>query len=138
MKLKTRLTRIAALVVAEAERNPEFAGKLEELLGNPSESPTNSAKRRQEPAAVNRGPGGHRGRRAPAVLDPVALARESEAVLRERLSELDHEHLLDVVAEYGMDSGKLVMKWKDDARIIDRIIELALARATKGDAFRAD
>jgi hypothetical protein len=37
-----------------------------------------------------------------------------------------------------MDPGKLVMKWKDASRIIDRIIELSLARSTKGDAFRED
>ncbi len=37
-----------------------------------------------------------------------------------------------------MDPGKLVMKWKDNVRVIDRIVELSLTRSTKGDAFRAD
>jgi hypothetical protein len=30
------------------------------------------------------------------------------------------------------------MKWKDNVRVIDRIVELSLTRSTKGDAFRAD
>lgn len=136
MKLKTRLTRLAAIIAAEADRNPEFAAKLGELLGDSPRSPGTSQKKRKVAVASGEGVSGHRGRRAPAMVDPVALARESEALLREKLSELDHERLLDVVAEYGFDPGKLVMKWKDDARIADRIVELALARATKGDAFR--
>jgi hypothetical protein len=59
-------------------------------------------------------------------------------VLRLDLSALNIEQLKDVVAQHGMDPGKLVMKWKDPARIIDRIVELAMARSTKGDAFRAE
>lgn len=112
MKLKTKLTRIAALIAAEAERNPEFGAKLEELLGGGSKIPASSssaAKKRKPPAAGERSTL-HRGRRSPAALDPVALARDSEATLRAKLAELDHERLLDVVAEFGMDPGKLVMK----------------------------
>ena len=78
------------------------------------------------------------GRRAPALVDPLALARQGEEVLRTELSALGIEQLKDVVAQHGMDPGKLVMKWKDSARIIDRIVELSLARPSKGDAFRAD
>ncbi len=77
------------------------------------------------------------GRRAPAVLDPVELASRGESALREGLRVLTLEQLRDIVAEYGMDSGKLVMKWKDIDRVTDRIVELALARAIKGDAFRS-
>ncbi|WP_162527293.1 hypothetical protein [Sphingomonas solaris] len=51
---------------------------------------------------------------------------------------LGHEQLLDIVAEFGMDPGKLVMKWKDRDRVADRIVETAIARATKGDAFRSE
>jgi hypothetical protein len=73
-----------------------------------------------------------------AVLDPLALARKARMCCENgcRCSKL--EQLKDVVAEYGMDAGKLVMKWRDTMRIIDRIVELSLARSTKGDAFRAD
>ncbi|WP_299310133.1 hypothetical protein [uncultured Croceicoccus sp.] len=140
MKLKTRLTRLAILIASEADRNPEFAAQIEELLGDMKKVPTKNAVRKAKDKKTSAGSGvtSHRGRRTPAVLDPVALARESEASLRAGLAELDHDRLLDVVAEYGMDPGKLVMKWKDDERIVERIVELAIARATKGDAFRAD
>jgi hypothetical protein len=43
--------------------------------------------------------------------------------------------LRDVVADYGMDPGKLVMKWRDADRIVDRIVEVARGRAQKGSAF---
>jgi hypothetical protein len=45
------------------------------------------------------------------------------------------EQLKDIVADYGMGPGKLVMKWKTPDRIIGRIVELSLARAVKGDVF---
>ena len=72
------------------------------------------------------------------MLDPIDLARQGEASLREQLAELDLERLLDIVAQYGMDPAKLVMKWKDKERVIERIVETSIARATKGDAFRQD
>jgi hypothetical protein len=50
------------------------------------------------------------------------------------MSAISLEQLRDIVAQYGMDPGKLVMKWKDSKRVMDRIVELALVRATKGDA----
>lgn len=78
------------------------------------------------------------GRRAPASLDPVEVVRSGEGSLRESLSPLDLSQLLDIVAEYGMDPGKLVMKWKDRDRVINRIVEASRARAKKGDAFRSE
>jgi hypothetical protein len=66
------------------------------------------------------------------------LARQGEEVLRAQLKTLDIEKLRDIVAQYGMDPGKLVMKWKDPARVVERIVEVALSRATHGEAFRGD
>jgi hypothetical protein len=74
-------------------------------------------------------------RRAPAVLDPVQLARQGEPALRTGLSKLKLEQLKDIVADYGMDSGKLVLKWKTPERIIDRIVEVSLSRIRKGEGF---
>ena len=48
------------------------------------------------------------------------------------------DQLRDIVAQYGMDPSKLVMKWKDPERVMDQIVELALTRSIKGDAFRND
>jgi hypothetical protein len=129
MALRIKLSRLLAAVIDEAARNPEFAARLEEALDGAS-----LGKRSERPdrkAAGRRG-----GRRAAAVLDPVALAQNGEDELRSALGPLDHDQLLDVVAEHGMDPGKLVMKWKDRDRIVDRIVEIAVARSTKGDAFR--
>lgn len=75
-------------------------------------------------------------RRPRAILDPVRLARQGEPILRAELSRLDLEQLRDVVAEYGMDTGKLVLKWRTPNRIIDRIVEVSMNCARKGSAFR--
>jgi len=126
MSIRRALKTIAEAVADEAERNPDFAARLERAM-------TEGARDLElEPSEGKR----RGGRRNPAVIDPVALARDGEIALRRELSSLTLEQLLDVVAQYGMDPGKLVMKWKDLDRIIDRIAELAMARSTKGDAFR--
>jgi hypothetical protein len=39
--------------------------------------------------------------------------------------------LRDVVADYGMDTGKLVLKWRDPERIVERIVEVARAAALR-------
>lgn len=122
-KLKVSLEALVGEVIAEAARNPRFAQRLSASLGI-SESYV---------APVPRA--GFGGRRAPAVVDPIELARSGEQALRDQLKELNLEQLKDVVADFGMDQGKLVMKWKTRERIIDRIIEFAMARAVKGDVF---
>jgi hypothetical protein len=129
MGLKDNLTTFVKVVLDEAERNLEFRQRLERALASASNQLT--------PGQVVDKPR-KGGRRTPALLDPVEVVRESEAKLRERLSGLDLERLRDVVAQYGMDPGKLVMKWKDRDRVIDRIIEVSMGRSTKGDAFRAE
>ena len=68
----------------------------------------------------------------------VEIVRQGEDILRTKISVLNLDQLRDIVAQYGMDPGKLVMKWKDPKRIMDRIVEIALTRSTKGDAFRSD
>ena len=130
MKLKTRLTRLASAIAEQASRDPEFARQIEEIMGG---SPTT------RPKASTKSPGARKGgRRAPALVDPVAIAESGPAALRDALEPLDLAQLLDIVAEYGMDPGKLVMKWKDRDKVIERIVEVSISRATKGDAFRSD
>jgi len=127
--LKTRLSRLAAVVAEQANRNPEFARKIEAIIGS-DDKPLQRGNTEQ--SAVRR-----KGRRALPVLDPIEIAQSGADALREALGPLDVDQLLDIVAEYGMDPGKLVMKWKERERIRDRIIEVSLARTTKGDAFRS-
>lgn len=130
MNLRKTLSALAQVIADEAERNADFRSRIDRalMLDRPvtrNTSSTGDTKRKG-------------GRRTPALLDPIDLARHGESSLRARLADLTLEQLRDVVAEYGMDPGKLVMKWKDQNRVIDRIVELSLGRATKGDAFRSD
>src|SRR5260221_107278 len=95
MKLKRALPQLIRIVVDEAERNSEFARKIEEALG--LEAHASDIKSPRPPH-----------RRAPAILDPIDLARQGEHTLRARLAQLSLEQLKDIVADYGMDPGKLV------------------------------
>jgi hypothetical protein len=131
MTLKKRLSALVSAIIEETEKNESFRANVERVLGiNDSlgvpQPRAGGAKRRKG------------GRRTPAVLDPVELARQGESELRAKISMLTLDQLRDIVAQYGMDPGKLVMKWKDINRVMDRIVELAVTRATKGDAFRND
>lgn len=122
MTLKQTLRALGAVVLEEAERNPDFARRLEQALGQQASSPSPKKSRS----------------RATALVDPVALLDErGEQELRTRLQGLSLEQLLDVVAEFGMDPARLVMKWKSAERVVDHIIESATRRSSKGDAFRA-
>jgi hypothetical protein len=128
MKLRTKLLDLAKAVADAADRDPELADRLSEIFGAAPATP-----KKPEPALRRA-----KNRRPAAVLDPVTVAGDGEHALRGQLSTLSLDQLRDVVAEYGMDQGKLVMKWKDPARIIDRIVEIAVNRAQKGHAFRSD
>ena len=122
MKLKKTLQDLMKVVIEEANRNPEFAKKLETALGL-----------EPKPEKEEKSRSAHR--RAAAILDPISLAREGEGALRTKLEPLTLDQLRDIVAEYGMDPGKLGMKWKTPDRVIDRIFEYSVARAKKGEAF---
>jgi hypothetical protein len=130
MNLKKTLSALVSVITEEAEKSDAFRTKVEHALNI-------NASAGVLPAGTGIGKR-KGGRRTPAVLDPVELARQGEIALRAQISTLTLDQLRDIVAQYGMDPGKLVMKWKDPNRIMDRIVELALDRATKGDAFRSD
>lgn len=74
-------------------------------------------------------------RRTPGVFDPMAVYRETPDSLPGRLRQLTTEQLKDIVAEHGMDRSKLAMKWKDQSRLIDLILNTVKTRSEKGDAF---
>jgi hypothetical protein len=128
MKLRTRILDFAKAVADAADRDPELANRLSDIFGATPVAPKKAA------TVAGRA----KNRRAAAALDPIAVVGNGENVLRSQLSDLSLDQLRDVVAEYGMDQGKLVMKWKDPARVIERIVEIALARSQKGHAFRAE
>ena len=124
MKLKALLQGLTKAIADEAEQNPEFARRIEVALGIDAPSTPSDRKPKR---------GGNR--RAPPLFDPIEAAHQGEQVLRQRLNGLDIEQLKDIIADYGMDTGKLVMKWKSPERIVDRIVEFSLSRSTKGDVF---
>lgn len=135
MNLRNTLNRLMRVVIEEAERNPDFEAALNDALGsttNKLKQPKKEALGQGEDGEAKRG----KNRRAPAVLDPVQLVRDGKSTLRGELEKLSLEQLRDIVAEYGMDPGRLVIKWNTPERVIDRIIEMSIARAHKGSAFR--
>jgi len=124
MTIRSKLVNLAKAIDAQAKKDPEFAQVLDDILGSPSSNKANISAPRP------------RNRRTPSVFNPIELARGSDMELRKKLSELSIEQLKDMVAEHGMDPGKLVMKWKNTEKIVDRIVDISLSRAQKGDAFR--
>jgi hypothetical protein len=135
MNLRRTLSAFARVIADEVERNPDFASRVAEALWN-GEALHRTRKVGGEPTPR---PEAKRGahRRALPTIDPISLARQGEGMLRQELGKLTLEQLHDVVAGYGMDTGKLVMKWKSPERVVDRIVEVSLSRAQKGNAFRS-
>lgn len=122
-----RLRELCEQLVERAEADPGAAGDLAEgvlRLLDGTTRPTRKPPRRT-------------GRRDAPVLDPLEIYREEPDALRERLGELDLEQLRDVVAYYGMDPRRLVMKWKTPERVAAHIMDTVEARSRKGDVFRA-
>ena len=135
MSVGTVLRKLVKVVSDEANRNPEFAERLRVVL-----EPARTPRHCNTPSARNAaGARTRRGanRRPAAILDPVALAAIGEQDLRAELSLLSLEQLKDIIAEYGMDQDRLAMKWKTPSRVINRIVEMSISRAHKGEAFRS-
>ena len=129
MRIRRKLLELARVVAEEAEHDSGFAQKLGEVLGLERSQRDKKGTKSDRP----------RNRRAAAAFDPVAVLRDrDDHELRARLSGLNLEQLRDIVAQYGMDPGKLVMKWKTLGRVVNRIVEISTNRAQKGDAFRLD
>ena len=117
----TKLRKLFAAVVAEAQANEAFAERLEAVLGDDA------------PPSVRRS-----GRREPGVLNPYQVLEEAGSNgLRAALGKLDVERLKDIVADQGMDPAKLAMKWKNADRLVAHVEAFVTARDRKGDAFRA-
>lgn len=120
--LATALDRMFGAVADEACANEAFADRLAGALAE---------------ASLHPGPRPRGSRRDRGPWDPFEVyAQHGEARLRERLSSLELEQLRDIVAEHGMDTDRLAMKWRDPGRVVDRIIDRVVDRAAKGDAFR--
>jgi hypothetical protein len=124
MKTEDRLRKVFSLLLAAVKKDDKLAAEIDALLGF-GRGPSGASVR-----------SGSRHRRNPAPFDPFVIYEQGESDLRIRLSELDLEGLKDIVAEHGMDPGKLVLKWKTKERILEHIVSTVQARSKKGDAFR--
>lgn len=128
MKMKekeilARWRKIGTVIAKEIEENADFAAKMNAALGV---EPT---------AAPSTAPPKKKNRRDPAKLDPFALLEQGEEVLAGQLAELSVEELKDIVSEYGMDSSRLALKWKDRIRLETLIIDTTKRKASRGNAF---
>lgn len=124
---KRKIKEFFSVIIDEAEKNDEFAKSLYKIFQNSEEriKPVTSKESKRSPK-----------RRDKAILDPIKLAEDNE-LTKDILAELTEKELKDIIADYGMDSAKLAMKWKDKERLIQLILESAFRRASKGDAFRS-
>ena len=122
-----RLERVFRVILEEANSNKAFAGELVEAL---RQTPPGAPPRDQTR------PPPRRNRRPPSAINPIEIVAQGEATLRTALAPLDLEQLKDIVAEHGMDTRKLAMKWKDRARVEDLIVTFAKDRVAKGSVFR--
>ena len=130
-----RLSVLFDVLLEEVERNPDLAERIERAFNVETveqEATAEVAEKRGAPKRATRA----KNRRTPAVLDPVALVQEGVDELVKSLRALELEQLRDIVAEYGMDPQRLVMKWKTKDKVIEHIVAMAQQRARKGEAFR--
>ncbi|MFF4122691.1 hypothetical protein ACFYYP_04120 [Microbispora rosea] len=126
-QLAGQLARLVSVIAAEAGRSTRISKALRTAL--------DVGAGQEESSVASRARRPHR--RTPGVLDPFTVYADSgEQGLRDELAKLDLEQLRDIVAEHQMDHDRLAMKWKDTARVIDRITERVAVRAAKGSAFR--
>jgi len=122
--LARALDRLVAAVANEASTNPQLADALSAALTDTRPRTTD-----------DKPPRGARRKRGP--WDPFAIyAEHGETGLRERLSRLGLEELRDMIAEHGMDTDRLAMKWRNPERVVGRIVDRVVDRAAKGDGFR--
>jgi hypothetical protein len=69
-------------------------------------------------------------------LDPFAVLRQSgEQGLREALTALDLASLKAIVRAYRLDPARISARWTAPERIIELIVEQAMARLNHGRAF---
>lgn len=136
------LSGLTAAVAEEALQNVAFRARLNTALDS-NGSRTESVTPRTAP--VVRASGGasakvkpKRGRRAPGPWDPYDVYTEvGEDGLKSRLNQLELEELRDIIAEHGMNTDGLAMRWTKAERVVGRIVERVVDRAAKGDAFRS-
>jgi hypothetical protein len=108
---------------SQIEADPALAARL---MAGPTVAPAETAQAAARPAREVVAP----------PLDPFAILRQSnEQGLREALAALDLASLKAIVRAYRLDPARLSARWTAPERIIELIVEQALARLNHGRAF---
>ena len=115
-QLAGTLTRLFTVVAIEAGRSSRFANALSRAVREPDSAASEAPGKAKRPS----------NRREPGPFDPFAVyAQGQEPRLRASLEVLSLEELRDIVAEHGMVTDRLAMKWKDPQRVVERIVEVS-------------
>ncbi|SOC11265.1 hypothetical protein SAMN05880501_106114 [Ureibacillus xyleni] len=119
MNIEGKIKNLFQVIIDETKNNNDFAEKISCVF---TES---------KPVQV------HKNKRKPALFHPIIILDEKgEEALLHSLNKLDIDQLKDIVAEYGMDPAKKVMRWKKKEKFVAHIIEVSHNRLKKGNAFR--
>lgn len=129
-----RLERLFAEILSEARTRPQFEARLAKVFASMDALSSVVAQRPQDVEEVPSSPRRHR--RAAAVIDVLSIFENGEDQLRAQLGKLTLNQLRDIVAEHGMDSNKLALKWRSRTRVEDLIVTTVRERMAKGSVFR--
>lgn len=116
--------KLSKCIAEEITSNEAFAKKISDIIEDATPKSSASA---QAPKKSNR--------RAKAKVNPFLEYDAGEAALLAALEPLNIEELKDVVAENGMDSARLAMKWKNREKLVALIVDMTKRRSSRGDAF---
>jgi hypothetical protein len=117
--IRRRLKLLADLLADEAERNPEFASALVEILGGTL--PPKKSIRAEKIQAP----------------DPFeALRLKGNEEFQKWLNDLSIKELKAIVRQQRFDPSRLSDKWKTKDRFVQLILDRVESRSKQGEAFR--
>lgn len=120
--LTTLLTDLVAVLAEEADRNPAFAARLDQVL---AELPERKSARRKAPKA-----------QAAQALDLHGeLQARGEQEFRHWLREQPADVLRASIRANDLDPSRRTTKWKEAEKLADFIFDALQARLARGSAF---
>lgn len=123
-KLTRTLRELLKLVEEEAERNPNFAARLEAITAElPSQIGKKVSKQNKTAKSAT----------APDVF--AALQEKGEEEFRFWLRSLDTATLKSIIKVNGFDPAKVSSRWTEPDKFVALIFEQSIARLKRGSAF---
>lgn len=120
--LTTLLTDLVAVLAEEANRNPAFAARLDQVL---AELPERKSARRKAPKAQASPPPDLHGE----------LQARGEQEFRHWLREQPADTLRASIRAHDLDPTRRTAKWKEAEKLADFISDALQARLARGSAF---